>query len=201
MNSIIARIGAITASASIVLFMIFMPIFDFGSYLVCIFLALGYVMITAGFYEESAPERKTAAAVGLVFSGVYATIILLVYFAQLTSVRLDGLNIEALRILDYQRFGLLFNYDLLGYGMMALSTFFIGLSIKPQTKTDKWLKALLLVHGVFFISCLIAPMLGIFNQKPGANWIGILLLEIWCAYFLPVCVLTYLHFKKDRRVL
>lgn len=197
MNSIIARIGAITASVSIILFMIFMPIFAFGSYLVCIFLALGYVIMAAGFYQESVQERKTPAAVGVAFSSIYATIILLVYFAQLTSVRLDDLNSEALKILDYQRLGLFFNFDLLGYGIMALSTFFIGLSIKPQTKIDKWLKALLMIHGVFFISCIIAPMLGIF--KPGVKWIGTLLLEIWCAYFLPVCVLAFLHFKQVQK--
>ena len=42
--------------------------------------------------------------------------------------------------------GLLFSYDLLGYGMMALSTFFIGLTIKPKNKKDKWLKYLMMIH-------------------------------------------------------
>ena len=36
----------------------------------------------------------------------------------------EELNDQAARILDYRKGGLLFNYDLLGYGMMALSTFF-----------------------------------------------------------------------------
>ena len=88
-----------------------------------------------------------------VFAIIYAVLILLVYFAQTTSVRLENLNEQAIRILDYQRGGLLFNYDLLGYGMMALSTFFIGLSMNPTSKADKWLKCRMMVHGVFFISC------------------------------------------------
>ncbi len=42
-----------------------------------------------------------------------------------------------------------FNYDLLGCRMMALSTFFTGLSMKAKNKVDKWLKAIMMIHGVF----------------------------------------------------
>ena len=67
---------------------------------------------------------------------------------------------------------LLFNYDLLGYGMMALSTFFIGL----------------------FISCFIMPMTGVFtNMATGETGNGgTIALLIWCAYFFPIGV--SLHF-------
>lgn len=73
--------------------------------------------------------NRTIPKIGFAFAVVYAVLILLVYFVQTTSVRLDNLNEQGIRILNFQRGGLLFNYDLLGYGMMALSTFFIGLSI------------------------------------------------------------------------
>ena len=46
----------------------------------------------------------------------------------------------------------MFNYDLLGYGMMALSTFFIGLSVQADSKADKWMKALMMIHGIFFFN-------------------------------------------------
>lgn len=58
---------------------------------------------------------------------IYAVMILLVYFAQTTAVRLGLLDEQAMKILDYSRGGLFFSYDLLGYGMMALSTFLWGL--------------------------------------------------------------------------
>ena len=58
---------------------------------------------------------------------IYAVMILLVYFAQTTAVRLGSLDEQAMKILDYSRGGLYFSYDLLGYGMMALSTFLWGL--------------------------------------------------------------------------
>jgi len=57
-------------------------------------------------------------------------------------------------ILYFARFGLFFSYDMLGYAFMSLSTFFAGLAIDVQTRPNKWLKALLFIHGVFFIACL-----------------------------------------------
>lgn len=34
--------------------------------------------------------------------------------------------------------------------MMALSTFFMGLAMKAENKKDKWLKYLMMIHGIFF---------------------------------------------------
>lgn len=101
-----------------------------------------------------------------------------------------------MQILDFQRGGLLFCYDLLGYGMMALSTFFIGLSITAKSKMDKWLKYLMMIHGIFFISCFIMPMTGMFTGMASGESRGTIALLGWCAYFLPVGVLAYKHFQK-----
>ncbi|MBQ2201747.1 MAG: hypothetical protein II412_04185 [Clostridia bacterium] len=162
------------------------------------FLPLGYLMTAAGFQHESGEDRRVAANVGVVLAAIYATLILLVYFAQTTSVRTEALNEQAAKVLDYRRGGLLFNYDLLGYGMMALSTFFIGLSMQAERRADKWLKALLIIHSVFFLSCFVLPMTGMFSGMAdgGAGNGGTVALLCWCAYFLPVGVLSFLHFRK-----
>ena len=86
-------------------------------------------------------------------------------------------------------------YDLLGYAVMSLATFFAGLAISVGTKTDKWLKYQLMVHGIFFISCLIMPMIGAFKAN-SPTWIGVVVLEFWCLYFCPISVLSYLHFSN-----
>lgn len=170
---------------------------NLGSYFVCMFIAFSFVPMMCTLAIYATPENKAAGYIAMIFAGMYAVFILLVYFAQVTSVRLDSLNQQALKILDYQKFGLFFSYDLLGYGLMALSTFFAGLTIESKTKGDKWLKALLLIHGVFFISCFIMPMLGLFTENmQGANWIGVAVLEFWCIYFIPIDILMLLHFKK-----
>ena len=200
MNRVIARTGAAIVTVTVFLFALCMIVdFRFGSYLVCMFLPIGYLMTAAGFQHEASENRRVAANVGVVIGAIYATLILLVYFAQTTSVRLEALNEQAARVLDYRKGGLLFNYDLLGYGMMALSTFFLGLSMEPDGKADKWLRALLLIHGVFFLSCFVMPMTGMFkglaNSDGGSG--GTVALLFWCAYFLPVGVLSFLHFRKQ----
>lgn len=202
MNKRIPKTGAAIVTSAVFLFAIFMIAdFPFGSYLVCMFLPIGYIMMAAGFYHESAEEQRVSAIVGVVFSAIYAVLIFLVYFAQTTSVRLEDLDEQATKLLDFQKGSLLFNYDLLGYGMMALSTFFIGLSIKAESKSDKWLKYLMILHGVFFISCFIMPMTGVFTSMADGNTGSgsTIALLFWCAYFIPIGILSYRHFGKGKR--
>jgi len=92
---------------------------------------------------------------------------------------------------------LFFSYDQLGYAVMSLATFFIALTIDAKSGMDKWLKGLLMVHGVFFIVSFMVPMLGVFRpDREGSAWIGTLILEAWCIYFLPICILSCFHFQK-----
>lgn len=167
--------------------------FDFGSYLFSMFIAFSFIPLTCGFAYYADKKRKMAGFIALAFAAVYAAIILLVYFTQLTAVRSGNLSQQASAILDFKKFGLFFSYDLLGYALMALSTFFAGLTLSAQTKPMKALKWLLLIHGVFFISCLIMPMLGIFKEG-GPDWVGVAVLEVWCAYFMPVSILSFIYF-------
>lgn len=169
--------------------------FNFGCYFSSMFIAFSFVAMMCAYAFFSERKSKLAGYISTAFSAMYATIILLVYFAQLTTVRLHELTEQAAALLDFQHFGLLFNYDLLGYALMALATFFAGLTVSVHTKADKWLKWLLMIHGVFFVSCLIMPMLGLFKAGSSA-WVGVAVLEFWCAYFSPVSILSFLYFSK-----
>ena len=201
MNQMIPKIGAGIVTVAVFLFAICLLIdFSFGSYLVCMLLPIGYIMMAAGLYHESNEEHKVAAGVGIIFSAIYAVLIFLVYYAQTTTIRLDDMTEQAIMILDFKRGGLIFNYDLLGYAMMALSTFFIGLSIKINYRWDRWLKLLLMIHGVFFFGCFIMPMTGAFSSMSNGDTSvgGTVALIFWCIYFFPIGVLAYKHFG-DRR--
>ena len=197
LNRIVPRIGAAVVTVTVFMFAVCLIInFTFGSYIVCMFLPIGYIMMAAGFHHESADDRKAVSLIGMVFSAVYAVLIFLVYFAQTTSVQLGRLSEDALGILDFRRGGLLFNYDLLGYGMMALSTFFIGWSFQAGSKEEKWLKYLMMIHGIFFIGCFIMPMTGMITGMSSGKTSnsGVIALVCWCAYFLPIGVMAYRHF-------
>ena len=200
LNKMISKVGSSIVTVTVFLFALFLIInFPMGYFFVCLILPIGFIMMTAGFQNECEGDGKVAGNIGLILAAVYATFIMLVYFAQLTTVKNEQLNEQAASLLVFGKFGLIFNYDLLGYGVMALSTFFTGLSMKPKNKTDKWLRALMLIHGVFYFSCTFMPMTGMFaKMSSGGDGIGgRLALVGWCVYFLPIGILSFIHFKKD----
>ena len=195
----IPKAGSAIVTVTVFLFALFLIInYSVGSYFVCLILPLGFIMMTAGLHNECEPDRKVAADIGMILSAVYCVFIMLVYFTQLTTVNNEPLNEQAANLLSMGRLGLIFNFDLLGYGIMALSTFFTGLSMKAQNKADKWLKALMMIHGVFYFSCTFMPMTGMFSKMSsgGDGLGGRLALVAWCVYFLPIGILSFLHFRK-----
>ena len=199
LNKMISKIGSAIVIVTVFLFALFLIIdFPMGYYFVCLILPIGFIIMTAGLQNESEGDRKVAANIGLILAAVYSTFIMFVYFTQLTTVNNEQLNEQATNLLKFGKFGLIFNFDLLGYGVMALSTFFTGLSMKPSNKTDKWLKALLMIHGVFYFSCTFMPITGMFvRMSSGGDGIGgRLALVAWCVYFLPIGILSFLHFRK-----
>ena len=199
LNKMIPKAGSAIVTVTVFLFAIFQVInFSMSSFFVCLFLPIGFIMMVAGLNNECESDRKVAANIGMVFAAVYCTLIMLVYFAQLTTVNNEQLTEQAAKLIDFSKFGLIFNYDLLGYAIMALATFFTGLSMKARNKTDKWLKALMMIHGVFFLSCTFMPMTGMFSKmsSDGDSIGGRIALVAWCVYFLPVGILSFLHFQK-----
>ena len=198
MNRKIGMIGSLVNVFTVLGFAVFLLLgYKFGYYFVCIFLSMSFICMIAAFDAECNEDRKVAGRTALVFSGIYATLIMIVYFTQCTTVLNENLSPEATRILNFGHMGLLFNFDLLGYGIMALSTFFAGLSITAGNKKDKALKILLMLHGLFFPGCLIMPMTGMFVGSGGSKSSGgIMALEIWCLFFLPIGILSYMHFAK-----
>lgn len=200
MNKTISKTGSAIVTITVFLFAVFLMInFSMGYYFVCLILPIGYIMMTAGLHNECEGDRKVAANIGLILAAVYAVFIMFVYFAQLTTVKNEQLNEQAVNLLKFDKFGLIFNYDLLGYGVMALSTFFTGLSMKPKNKVGSWLKTLMMIHGVFYFSCTFMPITGMFVRvSSGGDGIGgRLALVAWCVYFLPIGILSFFHFKEQ----
>ena len=199
MNRKVGLIGAGIIIAGVITFAVCMlagPLeLCYGS---SIAIAWGLILALCAFYESAKPDTKTAAMCGVAFGVMYALCNTVVYFIQLTTVKQAALSAEATSLLDYRSFGLMFSLDLLGYCLMALSTFFAGLTVVVKDRGDRALKVLLLLHGVFAITCFILPLLGIFTPDlQGADWIGTAIMEFWCAFFLPIGILSFRYFKKQ----
>lgn len=194
------KIGMIASGIvclSVALFAVFMLLgLSSAAYTVCIFLACGYLTMACTYSSLASKEAQSPKYIGMGFAILYAVFVILVYYAQVTTIRQYPLSEQAEYLLDYEKFGLFFGYDLFGYGMLAISTFFIGLTITPKKRETKILKILLLIHGIFCIVCFI-PALGLFSpDMADGEIIGIAVLEVWCMYFLPISILSFRHFKK-----
>ncbi|AEY65555.1 hypothetical protein [Clostridium sp. BNL1100] len=204
-NIIMGKTGAVITGLAVLSFavsMVFGLFFNtiFLSCLSSIFIAVGFIPFMVSLFSKSKNnDKKAVGLTGIAFAAVYAVIIFLVYYAECTTIRMNPLlSDEALSIISYGHIGsLFFNYDLLGYGFMGLSTFLIAFTIEPKSKGDKVLRGLLWGHGVFFLSCLFVPMFPVFTAGT-SNVPGTILLEIWCAYFIPICILGYRYFHKEQ---
>ena len=86
---------------------------------------------------------------------------------------------------------------LAGYALMALSTLFAGMAV---TRDARALRVLLMAHGAFFVPCVAMPILGVFSaQAAGSDRSGVVALLFWCAYFIPVGVLSGRYFSRALR--
>jgi hypothetical protein len=200
MDQTIGKSGAKAVIAGVVVFAICMLT---GPIALCygasIAIAFGLVMMNSAFYRFSRPDAKAAAMSAVAFGAMYALCNTIVYFVQITTVRNGGLTGVAAHLLDYRTFSLMFDLDMLGYCLMAISTFFAGLTIRLEDNGDRALKTLLLLHGIFAVACFVMPILGLFSSEmQGADWIGTAVLEFWCAFFLPIGILSFRYFQKAK---
>lgn len=202
-NSRVGFFSALTAMTSTILFGISLimnaPNLSFG---VCMILSWSYIALTCAFATKAAMDRKALAYTGMALACVYAVFVNLVYFTQLTIVNQKAASDDVLKILIFQPGSLMFAFDILGYGIMALSTFFVGMSIAPARTTDKWLRRLLMIHGIFAPICFVFPTLGIFNNTESieqTSTSGMIGLVGWCLYFIPIMILSAGHYREIRR--
>lgn len=174
----------------------------FFSCLSSLFIGIGFVPFMIALTSVNRdPQMRAIGLSGIAFAIVYFVLILLVYYAEITTVRMNqSLSTETLSIISYGYVGsLFFNYDLLGYGFMGLSTFLIGFLVRPMDATARGLRMMLWLHGIFFPICLFMPMLPVFSTGTDTLF-SVILLEAWCAYFVPLCVLGIRYFAKIQRL-
>ncbi len=203
MNKRLGQIGALITGAAVAAFLVsmilgvFMPTIYFSCFS-SMFIAIGYVIFTVALAGANHDlQRRAVSYAAVAFGVIYTVLVLLVYYAQCTTLRLNpSLSAETLSLISYGQAGsLFFNYDLLGYGFMGLSTFFAGFVIKPVSGKARVLRWMLWLHGAFFPICFIMPMLPVFTGGGDSSY-GTYLLLGWCAYFLPLCLLANDYFRR-----
>ncbi len=203
MNRKLGLIGAATTGVAVFAFLVSMIVGFwtptlFASCFSSMMIAIGYLTLAAALMGANRDEaRRGIGYLSLGAGAVYAVLVLAVYFAQCTTVRMNtALSAEALSLIGYENLGsLFFNYDLLGYGMMGLSTFLLGFLVRPVDRGARTLRWLLWLHGAFFPICLIMPMFPLFSGNSGQDT-GTYMLMGWCVYFLAIARLSFWYFRR-----
>jgi len=200
MNRWIAQASSLAVAAAVGGFALSMVLgSENASYAASLVLAWAYLILAGGFSSAAASDRSVAAKAGSAFAILYAGFATAVYFIQLTTVLHQTASPDILKVLSYQELGsVMFNFELLGYALMALSTLFIGLTISTITGTGRWLRWMLLAHGIFAPICLALPIINMFGAMPRASGatIGVAISFSWCAYFLPVALLAFAYLRS-----
>ena len=129
-----------------------------------------FVTMMAALHQVSPSNKKAVSQTALAFATMYATLVSLVYFVQLTLVgpRMsagDMAEIEFLRFVPYRSF--LFAVDLLGYSFMSLATLF-GAFALPGTPSARAPRIFMLGTG------LLLPTIALQMYFPQLIWIAAL---------------------------
>lgn len=207
MNKIIGFLASWAAAVTTALFAAFM-LFGSGrtgemlSFAVCTLLSWSFVILACAFYIAAAPDRKIFGLSGLSFAIIYAVLINIVYYSQLTVVRLNLLSEPVLAAVRFQPGSLFFAFDLLGYGLMALSTLLLAFSLSTLTPSGIWLKRLFIFHGFFAAPSIIFPLLRISLSTTPNNGLspGTIALLAWCAIFIPIMLVSARYFKDANKL-
>lgn len=158
-----------------------------------LFLAPAFLitMICAHYFAPS--DKKIWTAIGIAFAIVYATLISMVYFSQLSVIipqLMDG-SIDENNVLIFKTGSFLLAVDCLGYVYMGLSTLFASFAFKGS-KDNKWLFSKWLFIGMFW-NGLVAPISAIIIFYPEAIYIG----AMWIISFPMAMINLSKMFKKN----
>lgn len=153
-------------------------------------LGSSFLVLVAALHRLAPPTARVFSQVALAFATVYATLVSMVYFTQLTLVgpRLasgDTAGIEYLFFVPYRSF--LFAVDLLGYSFMCMATLFAAFAL-PALRGAPTARFLLLLNGA------LTPFLLFQMYEPRLIWIA----ALWGFTFPAAVIALARMFRKPQ---
>ena len=126
------------------------------AYLVCLLLAPSFVVMMTCIHYQAPREKRIWSHVGLCFSIVYAVLISMVYYVQLSAAR--SASAEPLPFV-FTPGSVFFAVDMLGYGFMCLATWFTAGVFGTENRLSLWIRRLFVFHGWLVFPTLVVPVL------------------------------------------
>jgi hypothetical protein len=175
------------------------------SFVASFLLAPTFITVMTCVHYSAPEEKKIWSHLGLVFSTVYAVMVMITYYTQLVVVRTNslGLSPESLKLFTFTPGSLMFALDMLGYGFMCLATL-LAAPVFYGSKLDNWIRRLFIVNGLFFIPSLVFPAFT-FPQDSGSveatSLSGVIGYLFWCTLFVSISMLLakkFVQLDRDR---
>jgi hypothetical protein len=171
-----------------------------ASFVAALLLAPAFVAMMVAIAVHASPEKRAFGQLGATFAAIYAVMVTVTYYLQLTVVRTadDRLSAEALRLLAFTPGSALFALDMLGYGFMTLATLaaapvFVGPGLARRLRM--WFFA----HGLLVVPTVLAPAMMAGGEAGSSDFIGSLVLIGWSVFFLPLAGMVAVYFARQLR--
>ena len=163
----------------------------------CMPLAYSYLFMTLANKYCGKITNMLFADCAIAFAIMYCTCNTLVYYVNITYVRLakDNTTDATLAVIQQPPPSAFFSIEILGYTYLGISAIFLAYSIANVSNS---LLLLVWIHGISAIVGFVIPLLEFVYEPQNENdpfYVFILL--IWCTIFIPICFLFGLHFQRQ----
>jgi len=154
-----------------------------------LFLGSSFLVLMVSVHYYAATEKKIWSHVGIVFAVMYAVLISINYYVQLTLVvphMLRG-EVESIRFLLFTPFdSFLYSVDILGYSFMSLSTLF-GAFVFTEPGVERTAQRFMIANG------LILPFIALQNYYHPLIWVA----ALWAITFPGATISLAVLFKRS----
>jgi hypothetical protein len=158
-----------------------------------LFLGTVFVILMVSVHYYAPDDRKIWSHLGVVFATIYAVLISINYYVQLTFVLprlLDGtaesVRLQPFLFVPFDSF--LYSVDLLGYSFMSLATLFAAF-VFTGTGIERTVRWFLIANG------LVLPFLALQIYYPPLIWIA----SVWAVTFPGATISLAVLFRRTAR--
>jgi hypothetical protein len=160
-----------------------------------LFLGTAFAILMVSVHYYTSEERKIWSHIGLVFATIYAVLISINYYVQLTFVvprllqgDVNSVSLQPFLFVPFDSF--LYSVDILGYSFMSLATLFAAFAFtdKGIERTVRWF---MIANG------LILPFLALQIYYHPLIWIA----ALWAITFPGVTISLAVMFRRNSHVI
>jgi len=147
---------------------------------------LAYLILVICIKNRAESNKKLFGQIATIFASISTTIFLITFFTQLAVIQpslLDGETDGISLLTQFNPHGLFIAMEELGFLLMSLSFFFIGLTFTVKDKLEKWIKWTFLSSFILTILSLILISIGLGLQREyffevaaySFNWLALII--------------------------